>query len=382
VSGNKKEKSKRNKFLTGFFTLLFIIGIVASVGKEFSVEKHAKIDEWYKDETGRFIDDDDDELLEAMEAFYDKTGVQPYVLVTPSRFHIGIDDTYYEVFDDNEHVLIYISEQSSDTTSNLLFRQGSSNSNNEANDAAIYTYEVDIYTGAEGLNASQMNTLNRYMERMDLEPGNDKYEELVMAFEKATASIDNGVGEKVIYNLIKLVFSVLPTVFFFGFILFIVKIANAQNKKSAAPTTAPYPTPTVKTIDISQIDENIAPINKPVFKPAPTAQPVQATVAPAKPVAPVKPVAPAKPEVPVKPETPVKPVVTEFTLEPVQIPAPEAAAESINIDPISITPIEPIKIEPISFDLDANNVLDNLGDANYDIPNVINNDNFNDWGNL
>ncbi|MCQ2516674.1 MAG: hypothetical protein MJ094_07400 [Saccharofermentans sp.] len=367
--------NKKTKNLIIIFVVVFVLlGMLGSYAKSLNITKHPLISEWYDDQTGNIIDEDEeDTLLESMRDFYDITGVQPYVLVisdatltdreraitqaygsdsSVTGYLLGTSsgkvDTsaaraYDRLFNDEEHVLINIVENHGAIVS---WDEEEQRLINVYNDDYI-AYSVEVYAGSDSLKSNQLNIVTNIMRDMDLEYGIPNTEELIIAFERANDQLENLKTENTIVGIIAFFVSIIPTFLFVGFIILMVKIANKANRNTSTTTAQPYPTPSVKTIvrNNPTAERKVIPIGQPI------------TINPevTKPVAP----APAKPVAP--------------TQEPISI-AP--------LDPLeAITPIESIKIEPVSFDLEANNILDNLGDANYDVPNVIKTD-FDDWGNL
>ncbi len=406
--------NKKTKNLIIIFVIVFVLlGILGSYANSLKVTKHPLISEWYDDQTGNIIDEDEeDTLLESMRDFYDITGVQPYVLVisdatltdrellinqaygsdsSVTRYLLGssggkVDTSaaraYDRLFNDEEHVLINIVENhgaivSWDDEEQRLI--------NVYNDDYI-AYSVEVYAGSDSLKSNQLNIVNNIMKDMDLEYGIPNTEELIIAFERANDQLENLKTENTIVGIIAFFVSIIPTFLFVGFIILMVKIANKANSNASTTTAQPYPTPTVKTIvrnNNPTAERKVIPIGQPITINPEVTKPVS--------LAPVKPVAPT-PAKPVETKPAFKPLVSEPIKEQPVTSSYEAPAkpdvstqEPISIAPLdpleAITPIESIKIEPVSFDLDANNILDNLGDANYDVPNVIKTD-FDDWGNL
>lgn len=348
--------------------IFIFIGMIAPLINTSSVEKHLKVDKWYRDDIGTFIYDGD-KLIDSLNDFYNATGVQLYVLIVNDEDRVSAAKAYNRNFPDDEHVLIYITECHPSYTS-WDSESGSTYARYLLN--GTY-YDVEVYAGYDSLTSSKLRILERNLDDMELTSGtyNTNQSELIAAIDKTASEIGDSKGTEVILTIIGLIVSLMPTAFFILFIVLIVRFANKRNANKPKPTSAPYPTPTVTTISNNPNPET----PKPVFKPLPTNNPAPVNPKPVvdKPVI-TKPVEPA----PVVTETvsieptpvytePIMPSVTET--EPVMSAMPE------------IKPIEPIDIKPITFDLEANNILDNIGDINYDIPNVVDT-NFDDWGNL
>lgn len=80
-----------------------------------------KVDVWYQDDIGWIHDEKT--LLKGLKAFYDKTGVQPYLWITDningktkptsSDFESMLQQKYQELFDDEGHLIVCFMESSS-----------------------------------------------------------------------------------------------------------------------------------------------------------------------------------------------------------------------------------------------------------------------------
>lgn len=367
--------------LIAIAVICIFIGLVAPLINHSSVRKHVKVDKWYKDNTETFICDGD-ELISSLDNFYNATGVQPYVLIVSDEDRVPAFKAYNRNFPDDEHILIYITE----------CHPGNTSWDSESGTTyAMYIlsgtyYDVEVYAGDDSLTSTKLHVLEDNLEDMDLTYGplNANQSELIAAIDKTASEIGESTGLDVldiIITIIALIVPLAPMLFFILFIVLIVKFANKRNANSPKPTSAPYPTPTVvpNPVPVSINQTTVVKpvtIEKPVFKPAPA--PVASPVA-----------TPVQAE-PVETKPAFEPLVSKpVTGQPAPVsyeaPVKTDSSEPIEITPLdpleAITPIEPIKIEAVNFDLDANNILDNLGEANYDIPKVINTD-FDDWGNI
>lgn len=358
--------------------MVVIAGFIIPLMQSLKIKKHACIDSWHQDLTTS-QDVISDQLDSRLQEFYNQTGYQAYVVAVDSENAEDIEDVYDDLFYDNEHVLIYIVKNGSQSPKPGVF----SGNQDSTYYSSFNDYSIEIYAARKSIDSLQKSVLRENIDNMN--PERSISSELIKALDNTIEEYQKNNNSLIITKVIWAMFSIIPTVissiftlvFIWVFVKFVKKVNNSSNQKPAK-NSAPYPAPTVSTLKPTSSTPAKVPEPK-------TSNPTVKVSSDPKPVAP-KPQPVSVNTSPVATPTLAKPAPTPIISEVKPKTVPEAKVqmpvEKIHTESTDeIKPNIPTDIKPIDFDLDANNILDNLGDTNYDIPSLIDTD-FNDWGNL
>lgn len=341
--------SKKSKIAIGIIIVILLIALFPAIMKGVITKKHPQIDTWYVDETGCFTDDSE-VIIEAEKMFYEKVGIQPVVYVVPLGSNKSAARVYDELFDDQEHILIYITEI---RVNNGEYVYTEIPDLNDPEASREYLYEVDgyykeAYIGNYTLTARELRILKTNLSLADIH-GEFGAFELATVICKAASEIDRTSPENVFFSAVENLRKLIPTLLIIGVIATIVRVANKASNN----------------IEYTQTPETVTPVeaSKPVVSEVIKTKPIWETI-------PEESGTPEESGSNPAPETTTEPSVTAESVPAIEnIVEPEISAmDNITID---IKPIEPIKIEPVNFDFDANNVIDTDIDTKFD-----------DWGNL
>ena len=141
-------RKKKKKRLLGCFLWLVLLGLAAGLVVFLILRLTRNPAEaapdplwdgsWYADELGRI--DDEEALVEGMEAFERKTGVRPYLTlldgVAPDALNDFVEEQYEALFGSADHLLVVYDEWGDDTYF-LLGRTGRGSAMTEADVAAV-----------------------------------------------------------------------------------------------------------------------------------------------------------------------------------------------------------------------------------------------------
>ena len=347
--------SKKSKIAIGIIIVILLIALFPAIMKGVITKKHPQIDTWYVDETGCFTDDSE-VIIEAEKMFYEKVGIQPVVYVVPLGSNKSAARVYDELFDDQEHILIYITEI---RVNNGEYVYTEIPDLNDPEASREYLYEVDgyykeAYIGNSTLSNRELRILKTNLSLADIH-GEFGAFELATVICKAASEIDRTSPENVFFSTVENLRKLIPTLLIIGVIATIVRVANKASNN----------------IEYTQTPETVTPVeaSKPVVSEGIKTKPIWETM-PEESGTPEESGMPQKSGSNPAPETTTEPSVTAESVPAIEnIVEPEMTAmDNITID---IKPIEPIKIEPVNFDFDANNVIDTNIDTKFD-----------DWGNL
>ncbi|MCQ2516673.1 MAG: hypothetical protein MJ094_07395 [Saccharofermentans sp.] len=329
--------NKKSKVAVGVIILFLIIAFFPAIMRSVVSRKHPQIDTWYIDETGCFTDSPE-VIITAEENFYNKTGIQPVVYITSFSSNNDASIVYDELFDDEEHILIYIAEIRVNN-GDYVYTEIPNLNDPEASREYLYEvtgYSKEVFIGSDTLDNRELRILKRNLTLADIHGEFGPYE-LATVINKAANELNRASLSSIVFTAIETIRKIAPALLFIGTIVIIVRVANKTSNKTEYSQTPTEYTP--------------AEVSKPDVSKEEKAKPIWETTTPA------------------------------VTAEPIPEPTPEAtpAVETI-VEPeisaidnqlIDIKPIEPIKIEPVNFDFDANNIIDTNIDTNFD-----------DWGNL
>ncbi len=332
--------NKKSKVAIGVIILFLIITFFPAILRSVVSKKHPQIDTWYIDETGRFTDSPE-VIITAEENFYNKTGIQPVVYITSFSSNNDASIVYDELFDDEEHILIYIAEIRVNN-GDFVYTEILDLNEPEANREYLYEvtgYSKEVFIGSDTLDNRELRILKRNLTLADIHGEFGAYE-LATVINKAANELNRASLSSIVYTAIETIRKIAPALLFISTIVIIVRVANKTSNKTEYSQTPTY-TP--------------AEISEPVVSKEVKAKPIWETTTPAVTAEPI-------PE-PTPETTPEATPAVETIVEP--------NISAIDNQLFDIKPIEPIKIEPVNFDFDANNIIDTNIDTNFD-----------DWGNL
>lgn len=328
------------------------------------------IDEWYTDNWGTWIDSASDaykaELINAMECFYDDTGVQPYLYITgeegedlydESDVEDFAEDVYYELFDDDEGHLLVVFCEYPDESGNYIVTatpglDAETVMDEEAREILLdyidYYYEDESLSDTEFFACAFKDSADRIM---------------TVTEEDETSSSDEAKTKKAMSVIFILPMAVLAIIIISMISSIFKSIRSNANKNTQSDST---PTSTATPSSAASAPSTTATTNTTPFKPTATPDTASTT-------------APSASKIAVTcPNCGASTYVNKGSANRCDF-----CGGPINVDILGYVVSAKAQTEDTAAENNTTSLLDNLGDVNYDIPDGKDTgNNYDDWGNV